>query len=284
MIMKFLTIISFILFSFNAHAIDISKRISENISGYISNIIPGEGTTEVSVNLRENYKPDFSILGVRELKKNDNGNYFTQFSLTKSEQNNDERYTGNLGFGKRMLSDDKTLMTGINAFIDYDDEGNGRSSVGLEAKNAVLQLTSNYYKGFEDGNADEKVLDGYDLQLTSQIPYLHWANAFVNSYKWEGENRANIEGRKYGSELLLTPNLSLELAYDDKDLTALQDEYYVKIQFVYPPKQGPTALNGASQSMWKEEKDMSDQLLTKVKRQNKIMVEFDGVATISRLD
>ena len=229
--MKFLTIISFILFSFNAHAIDISKRISENISGYISNIIPGEGTTEVSVNLRENYKPDFSILGVRELKKNDNGNYFTQFSLTKSEQNNDERYTGNLGFGKRMLSDDKTLMTGINAFIDYDDEGNGRSSVGLEVKNAVLQLSSNYYKGLENGNADEKVLDGYDLQLTSQIPYLHWANAFVNSYKWEGENRANIEGRKYGSELLLTPNLSLELAYDDKDLKSLQDEYYVKIQF-----------------------------------------------------
>jgi len=36
--------------------------------------------------------------------------------------------------------------------------------------------------------------------------------------------------------------------------------------------------------MWKEEKNMSDQLLTKVKRQNKIMVEFDGVATISRLD
>ena len=67
-------------------------------------------------------------------------------------------------------------------------------------------------------------------------------------------------------------------------LKALQDEYYAKIQFVYPPREGPTALNGASQSMWKEEKNMSDQLLTKVKRQNKIMVEFDGVATISRLD
>ena len=174
----------------------------------------------------------------------------------------------------------------LNGFTEsyYDDEGNGRSSIGLEAKNAVLQFSSNYYKGLENGSVDEKVLDGYDLQLTSQIPYLHWANAFINSYKWEGEDRANIEGRKYGSELFLTPNLSLELAYDDKDLKALQDEYYAKIQFVYPPREGPTALNGASQSMWKEEKNMSDQLLTKVKRQNKIMVEFDGVATISRLD
>ena len=28
----------------------------------------------------------------------------------------------------------------------------------------------------------EKVLDGYDLRLASQIPYLHWADIFLNSY------------------------------------------------------------------------------------------------------
>ena len=33
-------------------------------------MIPGDGLTEVSIQLRENYKPDFSILGVREFKKN----------------------------------------------------------------------------------------------------------------------------------------------------------------------------------------------------------------------
>jgi hypothetical protein len=36
--------------------------------------------------------------------------------------------------------------------------------------------------------------------------------------------------------------------------------------------------------MWVEKKDMTDQLLTKVRRQNKIMVEMSGAATISRLD
>jgi hypothetical protein len=36
--------------------------------------------------------------------------------------------------------------------------------------------------------------------------------------------------------------------------------------------------------MWKEEKDMSGELIAKVKRQNKIMVEFKGSATISRTD
>ena len=91
-------------------AVDLNKVASDKLGEYFSNLIPGEGLTEVSVNLRENSKPDFNILGTRELKKTDDGNYFMQFSLFSHEQNNDERYTGNLGFGKRILSDDKTLL------------------------------------------------------------------------------------------------------------------------------------------------------------------------------
>jgi hypothetical protein len=90
-----------------AQAVDLSKVASDKVGEFFSNLIPGEGLTEVSIDLREHKKPDFSILGTRELKKNDNGNYFMQFSLFSHEQNNDERYTGNLGFGKRILSDDK---------------------------------------------------------------------------------------------------------------------------------------------------------------------------------
>ena len=262
---------------------DISKKITEYTSEYISNLIPGEGLTEVSINLRENNKPDFNILGTREIQKMDNGNYFMQFSLFSHEQNNDERYTVNLGFGKRILNDNKTLITGFNTFLDYDDKGNTRTSIGAELKGAVLELTSNYYMGISNGT-DEKVLDGYDFQLTSQVPYLHWANAFVNTYHWDGIDRDDIEGTKIGSEFSLTPTLNLEVAFDDKDKKGLEDEYYAKIQFIYPPKKGPTALDGVSEEMWADNKDMSGELLSKVKRQNKIMVEFKGSATISRTD
>ena len=121
--------------------------------------------------------------------------------MTKSEQNNDERYTGNLGIGKRMLSDDKTIMTGIISLQDLHPQKNRlRLVLGLEAKNAVLQFSSNYYKGIDNGSVDEKVLDGYDLQLTSQVPHLHWANAFVNTYQWDGIDREDIKGTKIGSE------------------------------------------------------------------------------------
>jgi hypothetical protein len=267
----------------NSYSADISSNISKKISDYVSEIVPGDGYTETSIDLRENHKPDFSILAVRELEKNDNGNFFTQFSLFNTEKNNDERIVGNIGFGKRTLSDDKLMMTGFNGFLDLDDAGNTRASLGLEARNAVLEFSSNYYLGIADAT-DEKVLDGYDLRLASQIPYLHWADAFVNSYAWQGEDRDDIKGTKLGSEMYLSPTFSLEVAFDDKDKAGLEDEWYAKLQFVYPPRDGATAQDGISDTMWREEKDMTGKLLTKVKRQNKIMIEFKGTSSITRAD
>jgi hypothetical protein len=293
---KIYTVLVVILFNLNAYALDFDNKIEKNkaekldeyvsnLTEYIINSIPGEGISEVSINLRENYKPDFSILGTRELKKLNNGNYFMQFSLNSTEKLNDERYTGNLGFGTRRLSDDKNLLTGLNLFFDYDDEENARGSVGVEVKNAVLQFTSNYYKKIDNGTEFEKVLDGYDIQLTSQVPYLHWANMFVNTYKWYGVERDDVEGRKYGSELSLTPSLNLEIVYDDKRLKGLKDEYYARLSYIYPPRTtGPTVLDGVSRIIWEEEKDMSDELLTKVKRNNRIFVEYTGSAIVSRMD
>ena len=275
-----ITLITFFVIT-SSNADDLSNKIS-NI---IADLIPGEGDTEVSIDLRENYKPDYSILGVREIDKTDSGNFFTQFSLFNTEKNNSERTVGNLGFGQRMLSDDKTMMTGYNVFWDYDSYGNSRASLGVESRNAVLDFASNYYLNLGDGRQEEKALEGYDFNLASQVPYMHWADVFVSTYHWYGERRDDIKGRKLGSELLLNPSLNLELAYDDKDRKGLEDEWYAKFILVYPPRTGPSLQDGfISATAWKEEKDMSGELLTKVKRNNKIVVEFKGNATISRTD
>ena len=53
----FLKTLLITLFSLNCYA--------EGISQYISNLIPGEGDTEVSIDIRDNHKPDYSILAVR---------------------------------------------------------------------------------------------------------------------------------------------------------------------------------------------------------------------------
>ena len=280
--MKNIIIAIFTVFIFTSSNAD---ELTNKISNIIADLIPGEGTTEVSVDLRENHKPDYSILGVREIDKTDNGNLFTQFSLFNTEKNNSERTVGNIGFGQRMLSDDNTMMTGYNVFWDYDSYGNSRTSFGLEARNAVLDFAGNYYLNLGDGIDEEKPLEGYDLNLASQVPYMHWADVFVNAYEWFGRDRDDIKGTKLGSELLLNPNLNLELAYDNKDKKGLEDEWYARVMFVYPPRSGPSLQDGfLNESPWKEEKDMSGELLSKVKRNNKIVVEFKGTSTISRTD
>ena len=265
--------------------------ISKKISEFTTNLIPGEGHTEVSLDLRESHSPDWSILGVREIAPIDDGTFFTQFSLFNTEIANgkpggDERIIGNLGFGARKLAQDNTILYGINGFYDrYLEEDNTRASLGAEVRSAVLAFHFNKYQRISDDYNQENVLNGWEYQLSSQIPYLHWASAFINEYRWDGVLRDDIRGKKMGSEMLLTPNLNMQVAYDRKDKTGLADDWYSKLQFFHPPRANvPTALDGISATAWKENKDMSGELLSKVKRQNKIMIEFKGSATLSRTD
>ena len=288
---KILISLVVVLAGFSAQAEDFGSTLLEQASGkfseFTAGLIPGEGHTEVSIDLREEVSPDFSILAVREIAPRDDGNIFTQFSLHNTEaqtgDGGDERFIGNLGLGTRKLLNDNTLMIGINNFYDYDLQNeHTRASLGLEARSAVLEFYLNRYAKLSDDYNAENVLDGWDYSLSSQIPYLHWATAFISGYEWEGVTRGDIEGTKIGSELVLTPNLNFEVAYDDKK--GNDNEWYSKFQFIHPGKEGPTLLDGASNMPWKENRDMSSELLSKVKRHNKIMIEFKGAATISRTD
>ena len=279
--MRILIVLIILFFTSFANA---DETLSDKLSGYVYNLIPGEGTTEVSIDIRENYKPDYSILLVRELARDENSNIFSQMSLFNTEKLNDERIVANLGIGKRILSDNNNLMTGYNIFFDADEDGNIRSSLGGEIRNAVLGFRTNYYKAIQDADA-EIVLDGYDFDFSSQIPYLYWADAFVSSYKWDGVNRDDIKGNKIGTDLQISPSVAVEAAYDDKDKKGMEDEYYFNLTFIYPPREGPSMfVDGISSSPWKENKNMESELLSKVKRQNKIVVEFNVTTTISRLN
>ena len=293
---KLIAIAVFVLIGFASNADELTdnllSKVSKDFSEFASNLIPGEGHTELGLDLREGYSPDFSILAVRELApiEIENGKVFTQLSLFTTESANgkaggDDRYIGNLGLGARKLTQDNTIMFGINNFYDYDvEEEHLRTSLGIEVRSAVFDFRVNRYEGLSDEYNKEQVLDGWDYTLASQIPHLHWASAFITGYEWEGVLREDVRGKKIGSEMSLTPNLNFELAYDNKAKTGSADDWYSKINFVHPGIEGPTAMDGVSDVAWKENRDMSGELLSKVKRQNKIMIEFKGTSTISRTD
>ena len=54
----------------------------------------------------------------------------------------DNRLTINSGIGYRKLSNDKSSFAGSNIFIDYDEEGNSRASIGLELRASSFENMS----------------------------------------------------------------------------------------------------------------------------------------------
>ena len=70
------SLLIFIFIISSSIAEEIGAKISEAANEFMSNIIPGDGITETSIDLRENNDANFSILATRELEKKDNGNFF----------------------------------------------------------------------------------------------------------------------------------------------------------------------------------------------------------------
>jgi len=260
---------------------------AESLSEKISNLIPGEGLTEASVQINEDDNPDIEILAVRDLSSDEYSNTFTQFSLHTQETNGHDRFIGNLGFGYRMLSDDKSNLFGVNVFFDNDFEAeHQRGSIGLEVKGAYLDLTVNSYYALTDsknykGTAEE-VLSGQTINLASQIPYAPWANLNLQSYSWENvKASSDTEGYTVSIESYLTPSLALEVKNDYSDNAAVDDEFTYKLTYNYPPRGDGKSMQDGLSKLAFEKQNMEAKLKDKVKRDNNIVIEIQGSVIIT---
>ena len=260
---------------------------AESLSEKISNLIPGEGLTEASIQINEDDNPDIEILAVRDLSSDEYSNTFTQFSLHTQETNGHDRFIGNLGFGYRMLSDDKSNLFGVNVFFDNDFEAeHQRGSIGLEVKGAYLDLTVNSYYALTDsknykGTAEE-VLSGQTINLASQIPYAPWANLNLQSYSWENvKASSDTEGYTVSIESYLTPSLALEVKNDYSDNAAVDDEFTYKLTYNYPPRGDGKSMQDGLSKLAFEKQNMEAKLKDKVKRDNNIVIEIQGSVIIT---
>jgi len=264
------------------------SKASEKISSILGNLIPGEGVTEVSVEIREEDNPDFEILGVRDISANENSNFFTQFSLHNNEVNGDNRYIGNLGLGYRLLNSDKSMMFGVNSFYDRDiQENHSRISLGLEAKASVLDFTFNQYQKTTnqkiiDGTA-EQVLSGNEYNLSSQVPYMPWTTFNFQGYRWENEKALqDTKGNVYSLEMALNPSLQFDISRDVSSVNGVDDVDVAKLTFVYPPRENKTTLqNGLVSELAFVKENMEDKLKEKVRRNNNLVVEIQGAVIIT---
>ena len=271
---KILILILTFFISTTANAIDVSE--------FFSNLIPGEGLTEASIQINEDDNPDIEILAFRDLNSDEYSNTFTQFSLHTQESNSNDRIIGNLGFGYRKLSDDKSNLFGVNVFLDNDFEAeHRRGSIGLEAKGAYLDLSVNSYHALTKsktykGSAEE-VLSGHTINLASQIPYAPWAKLNLQSYSWENVKAStDTKGYTLGIESYLTPSLAFELKNDYNDNASVDDELTYKLTYIYPPRSDGKSMQDGLSKLAFEKQNMESKLKDKVKRDNNIVIEIQG--------
>ena len=280
----FISIIISSLIAFNANA----ENISQKLSNFLDELIPGEGVTDVSIQVHEEDNPDIEILTNRSLDKTDDSNRFIQMSLHTQETNNKDRLITNLGYGYRELSDDNSFMYGANAFIDIESEGHMRASLGLEAKGKILDLNANFYEAISgkeniDG-MDEEVLSGYQFNLTTQMPYMPWSTLNIQNYYFENIKASNdTEGNKISLEMNLTPILQFDISQDFSDTTGVDDETDFKLSLRYPPTENkPNLQDGFISNVAFEKANMKDKLVQKVRRDNNLTVEIQGAVILTK--
>ena len=290
--MKKILILILTFFISTAVNADVTAQALNKVAEKISDLIPGEGITEVSLDYYENSDQDklnFSILGVRDIEATDNSNFFTQFSLTNQEIQGG-RLIGNLGFGYRKLSDDKNFMFGANTFYDRDlTEDQSRLGLGIEAKGSILDFTANNYQKISNSKVvngtREQVLSGWDYNLTSQIPRAPWARINFNGYKWEAEKASSdAKGNIYSLELDISNSVEVVASLDQSSLKGVDDVSSVRINYIYPPREKSMVMSdGLSNDMF-EKRNMEQELKEKVRRRNKLAMEIQGSVVLTRKD
>lgn len=288
----FFRVILIIFISFSVYAGDeenVKKNIVSNftnsLSSAVENFLDGEGETKVQLDMGEDYKPEFSIVTVRPISKHHSVDAtFIQLQLNEQKIRGDGRLSTNIGIGYRKLSESKESITGANVFLDYDEKGNARASIGLELKSSSFEVLANYYSAISGGKTvgsyTERTLDGMEITAVGQIPYLPWANLVASHYEWDAvKNSKDSKGDKISLEMQLTPNLVAEVGYDDNNISATNN--FAKIMFVFPAKEStPTATTDFISEKPFVQGDLSLDLLSVVRRSNKQIIESEGTGVV----
>lgn len=211
------------------------NQATDAVSTWAESMVPG---TEVSISAQDNGKPEYSVATIQEIETDatSRGTVFWQGQV--SNHDGGDRTTVNLGLGYRQLSNDDHWLLGANAFLDHEfPYDHQRASVGLEAKSAAVDLTFNQYMALSkwqngaSGN-QERALDGREIELGAQMPYMPSARLFLKSFKWDGvDSASDVEGTSYSLELNRSLGSGWVLEAGRKDFDNRPDEDFARITY-----------------------------------------------------
>ena len=277
--MKFIAKLLIILTSFTVVSVADVGQVKDKFFSSIETFLDGSFEhTDFSIVSTEHTKPEISIEIFKPLTEDESGLSFFQGSLFTHDGT---RETINLGFGKRIFSDDNNIMYGLNAFYDYEfDYDHSRASLGGEIRSSFLELNYNQYFSQSDsrtgkGGVAEEVLDGYDLELGLQVPYIPSATIYAKTFGFDANSGNDFEGMEYSTKLEV-PNSGITVEAGHTDYDSHNDEWFFKLNFSLNKINKDRGF--ISDEMF-EKANVTDQKYNKVRRDN-IMVKRGANFTV----
>ena len=229
---------------------------------------------EVSYSIRENAKPEYSLLTVQPIvsSKDKKHNVLAQAAFSYEEGRQD--YTAGLGY--RYMPDSHKYVVGANTFFDFQRPYNHiRGSVGLDFQTNLIEASTNFYKAFSDWKStrpgyEERALDGYDVEVSGRMPFLPALEVFGKGYRWQSfDSEEDVEGTELRVEYTPVPAVTLEALFNDENKAETSYGFGVRYNHIF----------GAPPSYmydWQEQfrqKDVSEYVFRKVRRENQIRVQ-----------
>ena len=243
--------------------------------------------TELTIEGRTAADPNFTLLTINPVSKNEAEGNLTFFQGSIIRQNN--RNTINLGIGYRQLSDDEKWIYGVNAFHDYESTyEHSRWSVGAELRSSAFEINANKYfaisgaKTGRNGNT-ERALDGYEIEIGGQVPYVPSAKIFAKQWKWEGYQTSDTKGKTYSLQINapIAPNITLEAG--TKDFDTGTDIDFINLTYQIGFGGGTSQQDDPIPSLIADQafnnKSMKDKMLEKVRRKNQIVIQTNFTAS-----
>ena len=232
--------------------------------------------TTLSFQFQEGWKPLYSVETVQPLGHYDDKSRHVWFTQQRISRASDSGTTLNVGVGYRRISKDDRRLYGAHLFYDHRFlRHHDRLSGGLEYMSGESEFRFNWYGSASDErvldanlHTLERVANGYTLEYGKTFKNARWARVYVEGYHWNQERQADKNGLRVGSELQLTPRVSVDMGYNKPEHNS--GGAYGKITFRLAGS--PVAWYGGKHSV-EGAMSVRSKMLSLVRRHNTIWVE-----------
>ena len=232
--------------------------------------------TTLSFQFQEGWKPLYSAETIQPLGHYDHTSRDVWFTQQRISRASDTGTTLNVGIGYRRISKDDRRLYGAHLFYDHRFlNRHDRLSAGLEYMSGKSEFRFNWYGSASDErvldanlHTLERVSNGYTLEYGKTFKNARWARVYVEGYHWNQDRQADKNGLRIGSEMQLTPRVSVDMGYNKPEHSS--GGAYGKITFRLAG--APMAWYGGKHRL-EQSATVRDKMLNLVRRTNTVFVE-----------